>query len=71
VVIVEGRRGGLLDRVVRLSDARHGPNYYMGETMVEVLDPVRRTDRGVHLGGIKPAVKCDVSTKRFVAVATD
>jgi hypothetical protein len=70
VVIVEGRRGGLLDRVVRLSDARHGPNYYMEEATADVLAPVRRTDRGVHLGGIKPAVACDVATERFVAFAT-
>jgi hypothetical protein len=70
VVVVEGRRGGLLDRVVRLSDARHGPNYYMAESVAEVLSPTRRTDRGVHLGGIKPAVPCEVSTGRFRAFAT-
>lgn len=71
VVVVSGRRGGLLDRVVRLSDARHGPNYYMDETVADVLAPTRRTDRGVHLGGIKPAVTCDVSTERFVSFATE
>jgi hypothetical protein len=65
VVVVEGRRGGRLDRVVRLSDARHGPNYYMADAVARALSPTRRTDRGVHLGGIKPAVRCDVSTDRF------
>ncbi|MFB6167896.1 MAG: hypothetical protein ABEJ43_03515 [Haloferacaceae archaeon] len=71
VVVVSGARGGLLDRVVRLSDARDGPNYYMDEAVAETLDPVRRTDRGVHLGGIKPAVECDVTAERFAAFATD
>ena len=70
VAIVEGSRGGLLDRAVRLSDARHGPNYYMDEAVAEVLNPTRRTDRGVHLGGIKPAVECDVEPSRFVSFAT-
>jgi hypothetical protein len=70
VVIVEGRRGGLLDRAVRLSDARHGPNYYMAESVAETLSPARETDRGVHLGGFKPAVRCGVETPRFEAFAT-
>ena len=70
VVIVEGRRGGLLGRVVRLSDARHGPNYYMAESVAETLSPARRADRGVHLGGFKPAVRCGVETSRFEAFAT-
>jgi len=69
VVVVEGSRGGLLDGVVRLSDARHGPNYYMAESVAETLRPASRTERGVHLGGIKPAVRCEVSTERFVAFA--
>ncbi len=69
VVVVDGARGGCLDRAVRLSDARHGANYYMAETVAATLQPVRRTERGVHLGGIKPAVRCDVSTERFVAFA--
>lgn len=71
VALVRGRAGGLLDRVVRLSDARHGPNYYMDEAVADALSPARRTDRGVHLGGIKPAVRCGVGTDRFVAFVTD
>jgi hypothetical protein len=65
VVVVSGGRGGLLDRVVRLSDRRAGPNYYMAGDVAGVLEPSRRTDRGVHLGGIKPAVPCAVGTGRF------
>ena len=70
VVVVTGERGGLLDRAVRLSDARHGPNYYMDEAVADVLAPTRRTDRGVYLGGIKPAVTCDVEPSRFASFAT-
>ncbi len=69
VVVVEGSRGGLLDSVVRLSGARAGPNYYMAESVAATLCPARRTERGVHLGGIKPAVRCDVPTERFVSFA--
>ena len=72
VVVVPGREpGGLLDRAVRLSDRRTGPNYYMAESAVEALAPTRRTANGTHLGGFKPAVTCDASPARFRAFATD
>ena len=70
VVIVPGREpGGLLDRARRLSDTRQGPNYYMADDVTAVLDPASRTDRGTHLGGFKPAVRCDVSREAFVEFA--
>ncbi|WP_415380779.1 hypothetical protein [Halosimplex sp. TS25] len=70
VVIVPGREpGGLLDRAVRLSDSRHGPNYYMDEAVSEVLRPQSGGDRGAHLGGFKPAVRCDVDSQTFAAFA--
>jgi hypothetical protein len=66
VVIVPGREpGGLLDRAVRLSDRRRGPNYYMREGAVEALAPRSRTDHGVYLGGFKPAVTCDLDARAF------
>ena len=67
VVVVPGRDpGGLLDRAIRLSDRRRGPNYYMSEAVVDALAPQSRTDNGTHLGGFKPAVRCDVENEEFV-----
>jgi len=72
VVVVPGREpGGLLDRAVRLSDRRRGPNYYMSEGAVAALSPQSRTDNGTHLGGFKPAVRCDVGREDFVAFVED
>lgn len=72
VVVVPGREpGGHLDRAVRLSDRRRGPNYYMSETAVAALAPASRTDHGVHLGGFKPAVRCDVDAEAFAAFVDD
>ncbi|MFC6954247.1 hypothetical protein [Halorubellus litoreus] len=66
VVVVPGREpGGRLDRAVRLSDHRVGPNYYMADDVARVLDPVRGGAHGTHLGGFKPAVECDVDPDRF------
>lgn len=66
VVVVPGREpGGLLDRAVRLSDRRRGPNYYMDEDVAATLHPASRTDHGTHLGGFKPAVRCDLSGEAF------
>ena len=68
VVIVPGETpGGLLDRAVRLSDRRRGPNYYMDEAVADVLAPASATDHGTHLGGFKPAVRCDVSAEAFLS----
>lgn len=68
VVVVPGREpGGLLDRAVRLSDRRIGPNYYMAADVTAALNPARETDHGTHLGGFKPAVRCAVSPSRFRA----
>ncbi|MFC7138552.1 hypothetical protein ACFQMA_01725 [Halosimplex aquaticum] len=68
VVIVPGREpGGLLDRAIRLSDRRTGPNYYMDEAVAEVLEPRSGSERGAHLGGFKPAVRCDVDADAFAA----
>ena len=67
VVVVPGREpGGLLDRARRLSGARHGPNYYMADRVAETLSPASRADRGTHLGGFKPAVRCDLDREAFV-----
>ncbi|WP_436909305.1 hypothetical protein [Halosimplex marinum] len=67
VVIVPGEEpGGLLDRAVRLSDRRQGPNYYMDEGVADALAPASATERGTHLGGFKPAVRFDVSAEEFV-----
>ncbi|WP_436932651.1 hypothetical protein [Halosimplex halobium] len=67
VVIVPGEEpGGLLDRAVRLSDRRQGPNYYMDEAVADALAPASATERGAHLGGFKPAVRCDVRADEFV-----
>nr|WP_193570798.1 hypothetical protein [Halorubellus sp. JP-L1] len=75
VVVVPGREpGGVLDRAVRLSDERVGPNYYMADAVESVLRPERGGARGTHLGGFKPAVECDVTPeafRSFVADATD
>jgi hypothetical protein len=66
VVLVSGRKpGGLLDRAIRLSERRHGPNYYMRDGVANALAPAATTDRGTHLGGFKPAVSCDVGTDTF------
>jgi hypothetical protein len=66
VVVVPGREpGGLLDRAVRLSDRRSGPNYYMAPPVADALAP--GSDGDVHLGGIKPALRCDCSAERFRA----
>jgi len=66
VVVVPGREpGGLLDRAIRLSDRRRGPNYYMDEAVADALNPEGIGESGVHLGGIKPAVECDVDADRF------
>ncbi|WP_436926440.1 hypothetical protein [Halosimplex amylolyticum] len=66
VVIVPGREpGGLLDRAIRLSDLRRGPNYYMDESVADALRPQSGSDRGAHLGGFKPAVRCDVDADAF------
>lgn len=67
VVIVPGREpGGLLDRAIRLSDSRRGPNYYMAHGIEAVLEPQRSGTNGCHLGGFKPAVRCDVDAERFL-----
>lgn len=69
VVIVDGcEPGGLLDRAVRLSDRRQGPNYYMASELVERLTPESAGEGGVHLGGIKPAIRAEVSRQRFLDV---
>ncbi|QLH77844.1 hypothetical protein HZS55_11285 [Halosimplex rubrum] len=68
VVIVPGEApGGVLDRAIRLSDRRRGPNYYMSEAAAAALAPASATDRGTHLGGFKPAVRCDVPAEAFLA----
>jgi hypothetical protein len=67
VVLVAGRDpGGLLDRAVRLSDRRRGPNYYMADDVAAVLRPRSRTEHGTHLGGFKPALWCDVHADEFI-----
>ena len=67
VVIVPGREpGGLLDRAIRLSDSRRGPNYYMSDGVADTLAPVSCTEHGTHLGGFKPAIECDVDGETFV-----
>ncbi|MEF8851613.1 MAG: hypothetical protein V5A44_03680 [Haloarculaceae archaeon] len=72
VVLVPGREpGGVLDRTRRLSDRRRGPNYYMAEDVAAALNPASRTDRGTHLGGFKPAVRCDVEPERFLEFVRD
>lgn len=66
VVVVPGRApGGLLDRAIRLSDRRRGPNYYMREALVDALGPPQSGDHGVHLGGIKPAIRCPIDATAF------
>lgn len=68
VVVVPGREpGGVLERAIRLSDDRRGPNYYMADTVASALAPASGGDHGVHLGGIKPAIRCDVDPEEFVA----
>ncbi|WP_135364112.1 Nmad3 family putative nucleotide modification protein [Halosimplex halophilum] len=68
VVIVPGEApGGLLDRAIRLSDRRRGPNYYMSDDVAGALSPASATERGTHLGGFKPAVRCDVTAEAFRA----
>jgi len=68
VVVVPGREpGSLLDRAVRLSEGRRGPNYYMAEEVAATLNPASCTDHGTHLGGFKPAVRCDVDPETFRA----
>ena len=70
VVVLPGREpGGLLDRAVRLSDRRRGPNYYMSEDVAAVLEPATETDHGTYLGGFKPAVRCAVDPGRFRSFA--
>jgi hypothetical protein len=73
VVIVDGREpGGLLDRAIRLTDRRRGPNYYMAPTVAEALAPRRGSEHGTFLGGIKPAVPCDIDPDAFQSfVATN
>jgi len=67
VVVVPGRDpGGLLERAIRMSGRRRGPNYYMSETVVDALAPQSRIDNGTYLGGFKPAVRCAVTGGEFV-----
>ena len=67
VVVVDGRDpGGLLDRAIRLSDRRQGPNYYMTPELVDRLAPESAGEGGVHLGGIKPAIRAEVSREQFL-----
>ncbi|MEF8851617.1 MAG: hypothetical protein V5A44_03700 [Haloarculaceae archaeon] len=37
----------------------------MAEDLAAALDPASRTGYGTHLGGFKPAVRCDVDTAGF------
>ncbi|WP_323676177.1 hypothetical protein [Halorubellus sp. PRR65] len=72
VVVVPGREpGGRLDRAIRLSDHRVGPNYYMADDVARVLQPARGGAHGTHLGGFKPAVECDVDPARFETFVAD
>jgi hypothetical protein len=68
VVVVPGREpGGVLDSAIELSDRRRGPNYYMREPVADALSAPASGSHGVHLGGIKPAVTCDVTAGDFQA----
>jgi hypothetical protein len=68
VVVVQGQSpGGLLDRAVKLSDRCVGPNYYMDDAVADALSPERGGAHGTHLGGFKPAVRCDVARSEFEA----
>ena len=68
VVVVPGKApGGRLDRAIRLSDRRRGPNYYMDEGVAAALSPASATDHGTHLGGFKPAVRCETTAEAFRA----
>jgi len=72
VVVVPGREpGGVLDRAVRLSDDRVGPNYYMADAVERALRPARDGAHGAHLGGFKPAVECDVTPDAFQSFLAD
>jgi len=75
VVVVHGREpGGLLDRAIRLSDSRRGPNYYMADGAESALRPCRGGTDGCHLGGFKPAIRCEIDAEaflEFVRSATD
>lgn len=72
VVVVPGREpGGVLERTIRLSDERVGPNYYMADDAADALAPARGGERGTHLGGFKPAVRCDVDRETFLAFVDD
>lgn len=66
VVVVPGRTpGGLLDRAIRLSDRRRGPNYYLRDDLASALDAPPSGDHGVHLGGIKPTIRCPIDASAF------
>jgi len=69
IVIVPGREpGGLLDRAIKLSDRRRGPNYYMDEAVADHLSPTNRSNGSVHLGGFKPAIRCAVDGAAFTSI---
>ena len=66
VAVVPGREpGGLLDRAIRLTDRRQGPNYYMAAGVADALDPASVGENGVHMGGFKPAIRCAIDAERF------
>lgn len=68
VAIASGREpGGLCARAVPLTDRRAGPGYYMASEVVATLGPQQGGGEGVYLGGIKPAVRCDVDAAAFRA----
>jgi hypothetical protein len=66
VAVATGREPGRrLDRAVQLTDRREGPGYYMAPAAERALSPQQGGGDGTYMGGIKPAIRCDVSADAF------
>ena len=68
LVIVEGKKGGLLDEAFRISKRVPSGHYYLNDDLQEAFDPEPsgRDDRNAYLGGIKQAHVLRVGVDNFL-----
>ncbi len=68
LVIVEGKRGGLLDEAFRISKRTPTGHYYLRDDLQDAFDPEPsgREDRNAYLGGIKQSHVLRVDVDNFL-----
>jgi hypothetical protein len=68
LVIVEGKKGGLLDEAFRISKRVPSGHYYLRDDLQKAFDPEPsgRDDRNAYLGGIKQAHLLRVDVDNFL-----